>query len=515
MTTGTPARARRRPARSQRAGAADDRDGERATRRGRTGGLQGLFAVRGSPDRLGRACGSREASRRDRGGQRHRGRDGPPAGRRGRPRRRDRRGRRHRAGGGGELDGAAYELDVRSTASIAVAVEAAERDLGPLDVLVNNAGYDEFGFFTRTDEEMWDRVLAVNLRGTIAVSHAVLSGMQERRRGRIVNVASEAGRVGSQGSAVYSAAKAGVIGFTKTLAREAARYEVTANAIAPGPIETPLLMAAPEALGEVGQRLVDGMVGATRCADSAGPTRSPRQSPSWRPTTLPTSPARRSGSAAASGCSERGRRRRGRPHPRGRAARRVPERARDDRHRRQGPADRDARRTGLRRLEVTSFVRADVVPQLADARRGARGASPLPPRSRLGARAQRARARERARPAHRVDGRAHRRGQPVPLGHRDPQPRNVNRSVEESLAGLERSSAVHAGRGCAARASSPSPSAAPTRARCPSSASSASPSAWPPRAAERSRSETRRAWPIRARCASSSRRRGSGCRGWS
>ena len=163
-----------------------------------------------------------------------------------------------------ELDGAAYELDVRSTASIAAAVAAAERDLGPLDVLVNNAGYDEFGFFARTDEGMWDRVLAVNLRGTIAVSHAVLSGMQERRRGRIVNVASEAGRVGSRGSAIYSAAKAGVIGFTKTLAREAARYEVTANAVAPGPIETPLLMAAPEALGEMGQRLVDGMVGATQ-----------------------------------------------------------------------------------------------------------------------------------------------------------------------------------------------------------------------------------------------------------
>jgi len=163
-----------------------------------------------------------------------------------------------------ELDGAPYELDVRSTASIRAAVEAAERDLGPLDVLVNNAGYDEFGFFTRTEEAMWDRVLAVNLRGTIAVTHAVLLGMQERRRGRIVNVASEAGRVGSRGSAIYSAAKAGVIGFTKTLAREAARYDVTANAVAPGPIETPLLMAAPEALGEMGQRLVEGMVGATQ-----------------------------------------------------------------------------------------------------------------------------------------------------------------------------------------------------------------------------------------------------------
>jgi 2-hydroxycyclohexanecarboxyl-CoA dehydrogenase len=163
-----------------------------------------------------------------------------------------------------DLDGVALELDVRSTTSITAAVDAAERDLGPLDVLVNNAGYDEFGFFTRSEEAMWDRVLAVNLRGTIAVSHAVLPGMQERRRGRIVNVASEAGRVGSRGSAVYSAAKAGVIGFTKTVAREAARYGVTANAVAPGPIETPLLMAAPEHLGELGERLVKGMVSMTQ-----------------------------------------------------------------------------------------------------------------------------------------------------------------------------------------------------------------------------------------------------------
>ena len=162
-----------------------------------------------------------------------------------------------------EVNGMPYELDVRSLDSIAAAVSATEDELGPIDVLVNNAGYDEFGFFVKTDPDMWDRVLAVNLRGVIAVTHAVLPGMQERRRGRIVNVASEAGRVGSSGSGIYSAAKAGVIGFTKAVAREAARYGVTCNAVAPGPIETPLLMAAPEALGEVGQKLVDTMVGST------------------------------------------------------------------------------------------------------------------------------------------------------------------------------------------------------------------------------------------------------------
>lgn len=162
-----------------------------------------------------------------------------------------------------EIGGAGYELDVRSTQSIGAAVARSESELGPPDILVNNAGYDEFGFFGQTDEQMWDRVLAVNLRGAIAVTHAVLGGMHERGRGRIVNVASEAGRVGSQGSSIYSAAKAGMIGFTKAIARESARYGIACNAVAPGPIETPLLMSAPEQLGELGGRLVEGMVDAT------------------------------------------------------------------------------------------------------------------------------------------------------------------------------------------------------------------------------------------------------------
>jgi 2-hydroxycyclohexanecarboxyl-CoA dehydrogenase len=157
-----------------------------------------------------------------------------------------------------EIDGDAFELDVRSTDSIGAAVEQA----GPLDVLVNNAGYDEFGWFGQTEEAMWDRVLAVNLRGVLAVTHAVLPGMQQRGGGRIVNIASEAGRAGSAGSAVYSAAKAGVIGFTKALAQENGRFNITVNAIAPGPIETPLLMAAKQ-LGDLGDRVIDGMVSKT------------------------------------------------------------------------------------------------------------------------------------------------------------------------------------------------------------------------------------------------------------
>jgi 2-hydroxycyclohexanecarboxyl-CoA dehydrogenase len=170
-----------------------------------------------------------------------------------------------------ELDGFSCRLDVTDTASVGAAVSAIEDALGPIDVLVNNAGTDLFSFFVKTDPGLWDFVLGVNLRGTLAVTHAVLPGMQERRCGAIVNVASEAGRVGSQGSAVYSAAKAGVIGFTKAIAREAARYRVRVNAVAPGPIETPLLNAAPLVYGKVGERLKQGMIDATQLGRAGEP----------------------------------------------------------------------------------------------------------------------------------------------------------------------------------------------------------------------------------------------------
>lgn len=162
-----------------------------------------------------------------------------------------------------ELDGYGCALDVTSPESAAEVAGAVTSELGEIDVLVNNAGTDMFEFFVNTNPGLWDFVLGVNLRGVLAVTHAVLPGMQQRRSGAIVNVSSEAGRVGSQGSAVYSAAKGGVIGFTKAIAREAARYRVRVNAVAPGPIETPLLNAAPQVLGERGERLKQAMVNTT------------------------------------------------------------------------------------------------------------------------------------------------------------------------------------------------------------------------------------------------------------
>lgn len=171
----------------------------------------------------------------------------------------------------GGIDGLGVKLDVTDTASVREAVKAVREQLGEVDVLVNNAGTDLFSYFVNTDEGLWDFVLGVNLRGVLAVTHAVLGGMQERRSGAIVNVASEAGRVGSQGSSIYSAAKAGVIGFTKAIARESARYRVRCNAVAPGPIETPLLNAAPQLLGELGERLKQGMVNQTVMGRSGEP----------------------------------------------------------------------------------------------------------------------------------------------------------------------------------------------------------------------------------------------------
>jgi 2-hydroxycyclohexanecarboxyl-CoA dehydrogenase len=158
-----------------------------------------------------------------------------------------------------EIDATAARLDVTDPESSRELVA----EHGPFAILVNNAGTDEFGFFADTGPELWQRLIAINLTGVLACTHAVLPAMQEAGYGRIVNIASEAGRVGSKGSAVYSAAKGGVIAFTKVIAREGARFGITANAIAPGPIETPLLMGALE-FGEIGQKAIETMKAGTQ-----------------------------------------------------------------------------------------------------------------------------------------------------------------------------------------------------------------------------------------------------------
>jgi 2-hydroxycyclohexanecarboxyl-CoA dehydrogenase len=145
----------------------------------------------------------------------------------------------------------AVALDVTDGHSIARAEAAAAESLGPVDVLVNNAGWDELRPFLETDEDFWDRVIEINFKGCLRTTRVLLPGMVERGFGRVVNIGSDAARVGSSLEAVYSGAKAGVIAFTKTIAREVARSGVTANAVCPGPTRTPMLegMASGERSG--------------------------------------------------------------------------------------------------------------------------------------------------------------------------------------------------------------------------------------------------------------------------
>ncbi|MDB5749787.1 MAG: 3-oxoacyl-[acyl-carrier protein] reductase, partial [Ramlibacter sp.] len=134
----------------------------------------------------------------------------------------------------------ALRCDITDRASVDAAVAETERALGPIDVLVNNAGWDVFKPFTKTEPAQWDRLIAINLTGALHMHHAVLPGMAARRRGRIVNIASDAARVGSSGEAVYAACKGGLVAFSKTIAREHARHGITVNVVCPGPTDTAL-----------------------------------------------------------------------------------------------------------------------------------------------------------------------------------------------------------------------------------------------------------------------------------
>ena len=158
------------------------------------------------------------------------------------------------AGGGGLY----VSLDVTSSDSVKAAVARVESEVGPVDVLVNCAGWDVLMPFLETDEDFWQKVIEINYKGVLRTTHAILPGMMEREFGRIVNIGSDAGRVGSSLEAVYSGCKGGVIAFTKTIAREAARKGVTANTVCPGPTRTALLegMAAGE---DGGQKLIESL----------------------------------------------------------------------------------------------------------------------------------------------------------------------------------------------------------------------------------------------------------------
>ena len=134
----------------------------------------------------------------------------------------------------------AFACDITDRQSVDAAVAASESALGPVAILVNNAGFDIFKPFLKTEPSEWERLIAINLRGPLHMHHAVLPGMVERRYGRVVNVASDAARVGSTGEAVYAACKSAMLGFSKTLAREHARHGITLNVVCPGPTSTNL-----------------------------------------------------------------------------------------------------------------------------------------------------------------------------------------------------------------------------------------------------------------------------------
>lgn len=148
------------------------------------------------------------------------------------------------------------KLDVTSDESIAAFAAAALARDNRVDVVINAAGWGKIQPFLENPPEFWDRVIDLNFVGPMKVCKAFFPNMMERKSGKIVNVASDAGRVGSTGETVYSGAKGGIIAFSKGLAREAARYSVNVNVVCPGPTDTPLLMAVPEKHREAFQRAI-------------------------------------------------------------------------------------------------------------------------------------------------------------------------------------------------------------------------------------------------------------------
>ena len=142
------------------------------------------------------------------------------------------------AGDGGTA--LALACDITDRASVDAAVQRITADWGGIDILVNNAGWDVFKPFTKTQPAEWERLIAINLVGALHMHHAVLPALVARGGGRIVNVSSDAARVGSSGEAVYAACKGGLVAFSKTIAREHSRHNITCNVVCPGPTDTAL-----------------------------------------------------------------------------------------------------------------------------------------------------------------------------------------------------------------------------------------------------------------------------------
>ena len=141
-------------------------------------------------------------------------------------------------------------LDLTNVASIEAFVVSVHQQVQHADGLVNGAGWDQIQPFLENPPEMWDRIIAVNLMGAVRLTRGILPPMIAAREGKIVNISSDAGRVGSMGETVYSAAKGGLIAFTKSLARELARYQINVNCVCPGPTDTPLFQRQPERMRE-------------------------------------------------------------------------------------------------------------------------------------------------------------------------------------------------------------------------------------------------------------------------
>ena len=154
-------------------------------------------------------------------------------------------------------DGLFVEMDLSRSDSVTAAADRVLSELGVVDILVNCAGFDVVMPFLETDEELWDALIAVNLYGPLRTTKAFLPGMVDNGWGRIVNISSDAGRVGSSGEGVYSACKGGQIAFTKTIAREVARRGVTVNCVCPGPTDTPPVRRT---LAEGGEKFMAALV---------------------------------------------------------------------------------------------------------------------------------------------------------------------------------------------------------------------------------------------------------------